>query len=274
MDLESAARRAGSLLAGDDTVERTAALALAATVGTSFGPGLLPRPGLDQALATGIVAADEPRAGDDVAIGVCGAGPEVRRRRRDTGGPGAELSPPRRRSAQASRWLVPAWSACCPRGPVSRCAGRRCGRSAGGGSASGWPGRRWPASRPRTRPWVGAGRACGCSRPGAACWPAPRSPGGRSTGTTRARRLTRPGSAPATDPLTGQASGEETAPEPLPLPPVPRSLLLGAAVSVGLHGVALAEGVFARGLAAGIRRVAPGAAPHRRAGGPRRGARG
>jgi uncharacterized membrane protein len=59
MDLGAAARRAGSVLAGDNTVERTAALASAITVGTSFGPGLLPRPGLDQALATGIVGATE-----------------------------------------------------------------------------------------------------------------------------------------------------------------------------------------------------------------------
>src|SRR5204862_5332634 len=59
MDLGAAARRAGSVLAGDDTVERTAALASAVTVGTSFGPGLLPRPGLDQALATGIIGATE-----------------------------------------------------------------------------------------------------------------------------------------------------------------------------------------------------------------------
>jgi len=57
MDLDGAARWAGSALAGGDTVERTAALASTAMVGTSFGPGLLPRPALDQALATGIVAA-------------------------------------------------------------------------------------------------------------------------------------------------------------------------------------------------------------------------
>src|SRR5215475_15858503 len=57
MDLGAAARWAGGALAGEDTVERTAALASTALVGTSFGPGLLPRPGLDQALATGIVAA-------------------------------------------------------------------------------------------------------------------------------------------------------------------------------------------------------------------------
>src|SRR5215472_13731519 len=59
MDLEAATRHAGGLLAGEDTAERTAALALAATVGTSFGPGLLPRPGLDQALATGILGATQ-----------------------------------------------------------------------------------------------------------------------------------------------------------------------------------------------------------------------
>src|SRR5215469_17685334 len=57
MELQAAAGRAGSLLAGDTTVERTAALSQTAMIGTSFGPGLLPRPGLDQALATGIVAA-------------------------------------------------------------------------------------------------------------------------------------------------------------------------------------------------------------------------
>jgi uncharacterized membrane protein len=63
------------------------------------------------------------------------------------------------------------------------------------------------------------------------------------------------------DPLTGEVAGGKTAPGQPPLPPVTKSLLLGAAVSAGLHGVALAEGVFARGLAAGIRRAVPGAGP-------------
>src|SRR5215475_15588986 len=57
MDLKAATRRGGSLLAGDDMAERVATLASITMAGTSFGPGLLPRPGLDQALATGIVAA-------------------------------------------------------------------------------------------------------------------------------------------------------------------------------------------------------------------------
>jgi uncharacterized membrane protein len=57
MDLKAAVRRGGTLLAGDDMAERVATLASITMAGTSFGPGLLPRPGLDQALATGIVAA-------------------------------------------------------------------------------------------------------------------------------------------------------------------------------------------------------------------------
>jgi len=67
--------------------------------------------------------------------------------------------------------------------------------------------------------------------------------------------------APAIDPLTGEKSAGDDAPQQLPLPPVTRSLLMGGAVSVGLHGVALAEGALARGLAAGMRRAAPGTAP-------------
>jgi hypothetical protein len=63
--------------------------------------------------------------------------------------------------------------------------------------------------------------------------------------------------APAMDPLTGEVADGKTTPGQLPLPSVTRSLLLGAAVSAGLHGVALAEGVFARGLAAGMCRAVP-----------------
>src|SRR5262247_1019858 len=57
MDLKAAARRGEHLLAGGDIAERAAGFASTAMVGTSFGPGLLPRAGLDQALATGLVAA-------------------------------------------------------------------------------------------------------------------------------------------------------------------------------------------------------------------------
>ena len=57
MDLKAATRRAENLLAGRGIAERAASLVSTTMVGTTFGPGLLPRPGLDQALATGIVGA-------------------------------------------------------------------------------------------------------------------------------------------------------------------------------------------------------------------------
>src|SRR5215470_4493391 len=131
MDLGAAARWAGGALAGEDTVERTAALASTAMVGTSFGPGLLPRPGLDQALATGIVAATNH---------------------------GLVMTSESACAALARR-PVPSCSARWPRGRVNRCAGRRCARHAGGRRGSGWPERSWPAWRRPTRPWVAAGRA-------------------------------------------------------------------------------------------------------------------
>ena len=57
MDLKAATRCGQHLLASRGIPERAASLVSATMVGTTFGPGLLPRPGLDQALATGIVAA-------------------------------------------------------------------------------------------------------------------------------------------------------------------------------------------------------------------------
>jgi hypothetical protein len=68
--------------------------------------------------------------------------------------------------------------------------------------------------------------------------------------------------APPVDPLTRADAGTPaTAPQPLPLPPLARSLALGTAVSAGLQGLAFAESSFARGLGAGVRRVAPGSGP-------------
>src|SRR5262249_56613310 len=66
---------------------------------------------------------------------------------------------------------------------------------------------------------------------------------------------------PIFDPLADGTADGETAPKQVPLPPVAKSLLLGAAVSAGLHVVALAESGFSHGIAAGIRRAAPGAGP-------------
>src|SRR5262249_36569750 len=64
---------------------------------------------------------------------------------------------------------------------------------------------------------------------------------------------------PPVDPLADESAGGEPAAERVPLPPVARSLLLGAAVSAGLRGIAFAENGLSRGIAAGIRPAVPGA---------------
>ena len=141
MDLEGVARWAGGALAGGDTVERTAALAFTAVVGTSFGPGLLPRPGLDQALATGIVAATNHGL---VMTSQSACAALARRFVRDDGTPSGRV---RSYAAQAAVGAGVAATgaarrACWHRGLVSRCAGRCCARLAGGCRGSAWPGRR------------------------------------------------------------------------------------------------------------------------------------
>ena len=260
MDLEAAAGRAGSVLAGDNTVERTAALALTATVGTSFGPGLLPRPGLDQALATGIVAATNHGL---VITSQSACAALARKFVADDG------TPPGRVRSFAAQAAVSAGVAVAgaaverlvpprPGEPLRRAALRTAGRRgfrtglagaalAGVAAADAAVGGRRPGLRVLA---AGGGLLAGTALAG---WQIYRYHKGEQADPARM--------APATDPLTGQTAGGQAAPEPLPLPPLPRSLLLGAAVSVGLHGVALAEGLFSRGLAAGIRRVAPGAGP-------------
>jgi uncharacterized membrane protein len=260
MDLETAAQRAGSALAGGDTVERTAALASAVMVGTSFGPGLLPRPGLDQALATGIVAATNHGL---VMTSQSASAALARRLVRDDGTPSGRVRSYAAQAAvsagvavagaMAERLLAPR-----PGEPMRRAALRTAGRRA---------------------TWVGlagavlagveaADAAVGGRRPGLRVLAAG---GGLLAGTALAgwqiyRYHTREAAdparlGPATDPLTGAAADGDDAPAQLPLPPLSRSLLLGAAVSAGLHGMAVAEGLFARGLAAGIRRAVPGAGP-------------
>jgi uncharacterized membrane protein len=260
MNLETAAQRAGGMVAGDNTVERTAALALTATVGTSFAPGLLPRPGLDQALATGIVAATNHGL---VMTSQSACAALARKLVADDGTPQGRV---RSFAAQAGvsagvavagaaleRLLPPR-----PGEPVHRAflrtAGRRGFRTGLAGAAIAGV--------------AAADAAVGGRRPGLRMLAAA---GGLLAGTAlagwqiyRYHTSTEADPArlgPATDPLTGATAGGQTTREQLPLPPVARSLLLGAAVSLGLHGVALAEGVSARGVAAGIRRMAPGAAP-------------
>ncbi|MFI5081548.1 MAG: alpha/beta-hydrolase family protein, partial [Streptosporangiales bacterium] len=260
MDLGAAARRAGGELAGGDTVERTAALASAAMVGTSFGPGLLPRRGLDQALATGIVAATNHGL---VMTSQSACAALARRLVRDDGTPSGQV---RSYAAQAgvSAGVAVAGAvaerllASRPGEPVRRAALRTFGRRVSRVNLAG----------AALAGVAAADAAVGGRRPGLKLLAAG---GGLLAGATLAgwqiyRYHTREEAdparlGPAMDPLTGAAADGKDAPGPLPLPPVTRSLLLGAAVSTGLHGMAMAESLFARGLAAGIRRAAPGAAP-------------
>jgi uncharacterized membrane protein len=260
MDIEAAARWAGRWLAGGDTAERTAALALTATVGTSFGPGLLPRPGPDQALATGIVGVTQHGL---VMTSQSACAALARRLVRDDGTPAGRV---RGYAAQAavSAGVAAAGAvagrllAARPDEPLRRAVLRTASRRA---LIVGLAGSAMSA--------VAAGDAAvGGRRPGLRVLTAA---GGLLTGTAyagwqihryhagqeaEAARL-----APATDPLTGEVAAGKTTPARIPLPPAARSLLLGAAASAGLHGVAWAEGAAARGLAAAMRRAAPGTAP-------------
>jgi uncharacterized membrane protein len=260
MDLGAAARRAGNVLAGDSTVERTAALASAVTVGTSFGPGLLPRPGLDQALATGIVGATEHGL---VMTSQSACAALARRFVADDGTPSGRVRSFAAQAAVNAGVAVAGFAAermlaARPGEPARRAVLRTAGRRAlrvglagaglaGVAAVDAAVGGRRPGLRVLA---AGGGLLAGAALAG---WQIYRYHAGERADAARL--------APATDPLTGGTAEGKTAPEPLPLPPVAKSLLLGAAVSAGLHGVALAEGVFARGLAAGIRRAVPGAGP-------------
>jgi len=244
-------------MAGASTAERAAVLASTTTAGLSFGPGLLPRPGLDQALATGIVAATNHGL---VMTSQSACAALARRFAGDDGMPSARGFAAQAAvstgiavaGAVAERMLAP------QRGePVRRAALRTAGRRsfrmglvgaalAGVEAVDAAVGGRRPGLRVLA---AGGGLLAGTAIAG---WQIYRYHTG---GEADPARL-----AAATDPLTGQTVGGEAA-QQLPLPPVAKSLLIGAAISVGLHGVALAESVSARGMAAGIRRVAPGAAP-------------
>ncbi|HUL26317.1 MAG TPA: alpha/beta-hydrolase family protein [Streptosporangiaceae bacterium] len=260
MDLETVARRAGDLLAGGDTAERAAVLASTATAGTSFGPGLLPRPGLDQALATGIVAA----ANHGLVMTSQSACAALARRLVPDDG-----TPPGRVRAYAAQVAVSGGVAVAgavlerllpwrPGEPMRRAALRTAGRRgvrvglagaalAGVAAADAAVGGRRPGLRVLA---AGGGLLAGTALAG---WQIYRYRIGEEEDPARL--------GPAVDPLTGQRTGGETAPEQIPLPPVARSLLMGAAVSTGLHGIAFAERALSHGLAAGIRRAVPGARP-------------
>ena len=260
MDLGGTARRAGNLLAGGDTVERTAALASTSMAGTSFGPGLLPRPSRDQALATGIVAATQHGL---VMTSQSGCAAIARLIARDDGTPAGRARSFAAQAAVSTGFaaagaVVERLVAARPGEPVRRAllrtAGRRASRVGLAGAAlsavaavDAVVGGRRPGLRVIA---AGGGVLAGAAFAG---WQIHRYHVGAEADAARIP--------PPADPLTGEAAGGKAAPAQPPLAPVVRSLLVGAAVSGGLHGMAVAEGAFARGLAAGIRRVAPGAGP-------------
>src|SRR6516225_6816790 len=258
MDLKTAARRGGKVLAGGDIAERAAVLASTTMAGTSFGPGLLPRPGLDQALATGIVAA----ANHGLVMtsqSACAA-----LARRFAGDDGTPSGSARAYAAQAAvsvgiavagaateRVLAPR-----PGEPVRRAAlrtasrrGFRVGLAGAALSAVAAVDAAVGGRRPGLRVLAaGGGLLAGTALAG---WQIYRYRAGQETDPARL--------GPPVDPLAGGPADGESAPEPAP--PLAKSLLLGAAVSAGLHGIAFAESALSRGVAAGIRRAVPGAGP-------------
>jgi uncharacterized membrane protein len=260
VDIKAAVRRAGGLLAGSDPVEQAAALTSTTVAGMSFCPGLLPRPGLDQALATGIVSATQHGM---VMTSQSGCAALARLIARDDGTPSGRV---RNLAAQAAvnagvaaagvgvARLLPPRDGEPLRRAFLRTAGMRAWKVGLAGAALSAVAAADTAAGGR-RPGLKVAATAGGLLAGAALagWQIHRYHAGEAAETARL--------APATDPLAeGTADGKATAQLPT-LPPVSRSLLIGTAVSAGLHGMAFAEGLFARGLAAGIRRAVPGARP-------------
>jgi len=246
------------MLAGGDAAGQAAVLASTAMVGTSFGPGLLPRPSLDQALATGIVAAMNHGL---VMTSQSACAVLARRFAGDDGTPSDSA---RAYAAQAAvsagiavagaatqRVLTPR-----PGEPVRRAVLRTAGRR---GFRVGLAGAALSAV-------AAADAAVGGRRPGLRLLAAG---GGLLAGTAlaawqihryHARQEADPERlGPPVDPLADETASGEPAAERVPLPPVAKSLLLGAAVSAGLRGIAFAENGLSRGIAAGMRRAVPGA---------------
>ncbi|HEY5986540.1 MAG TPA: alpha/beta-hydrolase family protein [Streptosporangiaceae bacterium] len=260
MDLRAAARGAGNAVAGGNTVERTAALALTATTGTTFSPGLLPRPAVDQALATGIVTAIQHGL---VMTSQSAYAALARRFARYDGTPVGQARSCAVQAAvsagvAAVGAAIESMLAAQPGEPLRRAALRTAGhrtlRVGLAGSAlsaiaavDAAMGGRGPGLKILV---TGGGVLTGAAFAG---WQIHCYHDGEDAEAE--------GLAPAADPLTGEVAVRKPARKRHLLPPLARSLLLGGSVSASLHGMALAEGAFARGLAAGIRRSAPVASP-------------
>ncbi|HEX9035023.1 MAG TPA: alpha/beta-hydrolase family protein, partial [Streptosporangiaceae bacterium] len=237
-------------------------LAASATVGVSFGPGLLPRSGLDQALATGIVAALQHGL---VMTSQSGYAALARRLTPDDG---TAASRTRLLAAQAAVGMTVAAAGAAverlraqrPGEPMRRAVVRTLGHRAVRVGLSG----------AAVSTVAAADAALGGRRPGLRLLAAG---GGLLAGSVFAavqiyryhasEKADPDRLAPAADPLTGAIGGHDHPSTRLPLllPPVARSLLLGGALSAGMHGIALGERACARGVAGAVRRAAPEAGP-------------
>jgi uncharacterized membrane protein len=257
VDASSVARSLGKVIAGGDPAERTAALVSAASTGATFMPGLIARDGADQAMATGLVAATE------YGLVVTSQSVSVAIARRLVGDDGTQSAAARRLAVQAGvglalasagavveRLASPRHGEALRRAAV-RTVGRRTLRVGLSGVAVSALASAEAAIGGR-HAWLRAasGSAGLVGGTAIAAWQIRRY---RADDPVEQARL-----APPADPLTGRSSGGPDATTTPDVPPLTRSLLLGGAVNLGLQGFAALEGLFARSVSAGIRRVAPG----------------
>jgi uncharacterized membrane protein len=255
MAMSDAAGVALRFVTGGDTVGQTAALVSTASVGGSFGPGLLPRSPRDQAVVTGLVTASQyglvVTTQSMLAAFVRSVVPSSSR----TWGPTARLAVHVGSDAlfaatglAIERMLPPRPDEAIRRAFV-RTTGRRMARVGLAGVA------------------VAAVAAAdeATAREGFRPLRALAPIGGLAIGSALAAyqiRRFREGAEERTRPVDPLTMEEQATPEPLPalpLPPVARSIAIGTAVSAGLQGLAFVEGLFVRGSTAAVRRLSPGA---------------
>lgn len=262
MDATSVARGLGRLVAGDNAAEHTAAMVSNFSVGASFMPGLLPRGALDQAIATGIIAATQYGL---VVTTQSGYAAVARRLVRDDGTESARV---RGLLAQVAVGLGVAAAGSVverslpyrPDEPMRRAFVRTSGRR---GQRVGIAGVGVAAIAAAESAFGRGNRALRLLSSGAGMIV------GSALAANEIRRFHSPDAVEAerlaspVDPLAETTAGPDDAGahSVRALPPLPRSLLLGVGVSAGLQTLAFLEGAFARRVAAGVRRVSPGAGP-------------
>ena len=260
MDVTQLGGDAFRRVVGGDMASRTATMAATAAIGSSFGRGLMPRRSIDQAIATGVVGATQyglvvtsQSISAAVARTLVGKRDSATARLVAQAGVTTALIGA---GALVERLLPPR-----PGEPVRRAFFRTMGRRANRvGAASLLVGAmeaadqlaadRGRAAMPARVLGVAGARLVGV---GIAAW-----------SINRYHRTEDPGVLPPpVDPLTGIPQKPDADGEPVvdSLPPVAKSLALGAAVSAGLQGVAFLDSLLSRGVASGVRRVAPGSGP-------------